>query len=81
MAEAPPVMASEDFSAFARADPAIRSLLFWVGAQPRARWDAAAGDLTRLPSLHSPRFDFNDAIIGDGIRLWRDIAAARLARA
>lgn len=52
----PPVMAAEDFNEFGRAAPKAETLLFWVGAQPQAKWDAAGGDLTKLPPLHSPRF-------------------------
>ena len=52
----PPVMASEDFNEFGRAAPQAETLLFWVGAQPQAVWDAAGGDLTKLPSLHSAKF-------------------------
>lgn len=51
-----PSMASEDFSEYGRADRRVQSMLFWVGAQPKAAWDAAGGDLTKLPSLHSARF-------------------------
>lgn len=37
-----------------KADPGeIQSLIFWLGAVPEAEWDAAKGDTTRLPSLHS----------------------------
>jgi amidohydrolase len=50
----PPVMGGEDFSRYNLADPRIESLIFWVGGVPQARWDAAHGDPTRLPSLHSP---------------------------
>jgi len=49
-----PVMGGEDFSRYHIADPRIESLIFWVGGVPRARWDAVQGDVTRLPSLHSP---------------------------
>ncbi len=52
--QVPPVMAGEDFSRYHLADPAIESLIFWVGGVPQARWDAANGDPARLPSLHSP---------------------------
>ena len=52
----PAVMAAEDFNEFGRAAPQARTLLFWVGAQPQAAWDAAGGDLTRLPPLHSARY-------------------------
>jgi hippurate hydrolase len=50
----PPVMGGEDFSRYHLADPRIESLIFWVGGVPQARWDAANGDVARLPSLHSP---------------------------
>jgi hippurate hydrolase len=50
----PPPMVGEDFGRFHGSDPTIESLLFWVGGVPRAKWDAAGGDLTKLPSLHSP---------------------------
>jgi amidohydrolase len=49
-----PVMASEDFGQFWLTDKSKQSLLFWVGGVPRAKWDAAGGDETKLPSLHSP---------------------------
>jgi len=52
--QVPPVMAGEDFSRYHLADPAIESLIFWVGGVPQARWDEADGDPARLPSLHSP---------------------------
>ena len=52
--ETPPVMGGEDFSRYHLADPRIESLIFWVGGVPQARWDAAHGDVARLPSLHSP---------------------------
>lgn len=49
-----PVMAGEDFGRYRLADPAMESLIFWVGGVPQARWDTAGGDTARLPSLHSP---------------------------
>ncbi len=49
-----PVMASEDFGQFWLTDKSKQSVLFWVGGVPRAKWDAAGGDETKLPSLHSP---------------------------
>jgi hippurate hydrolase len=52
--EVPPVMGGEDFSRYHLADPAIESLIFWVGGVPQAQWDEAGGDPARLPSLHSP---------------------------
>lgn len=49
-----PVMASEDFGQFWLADKSKESVIFWVGGVPKAKWDAAGGDETKLPSLHSP---------------------------
>jgi hippurate hydrolase len=49
----PPTMGGEDFGDFGRAANAP-SLMFWLGATPAAVFDAAGGDQTRLPSLHSP---------------------------
>ena len=49
-----PVMAGEDFGRFHLADRSIESLIFWVGGVPEARWREANGDMSRLPSLHSP---------------------------
>jgi amidohydrolase len=54
VAQVAPVMAGEDFGRFHLADPAIESLIFWVGGVPQEKWDEAAGDTSRLPSLHSP---------------------------
>ncbi|MBL8643259.1 MAG: amidohydrolase [Rhodospirillaceae bacterium] len=50
----PPPMVGEDFGRYRDTDPAIQSLLFWVGGVPKAKWDAAGGDTMKLPSLHSP---------------------------
>ena len=50
----PAVMGGEDFGRFHLADKSIESLIFWVGGTPRAKYQAAAGDSSRLPSLHSP---------------------------
>ena len=52
----PAVMVGEDFSRFYLADKSIESLMLWVGATPRDKWDAAGGDTHKLPSLHSPFF-------------------------
>ncbi|HWH22238.1 MAG TPA: amidohydrolase [Allosphingosinicella sp.] len=50
----PPVMGGEDFSRYWLADKSIESLIFWVGGVPQAKWQAANGDPSKLPSLHSP---------------------------
>lgn len=52
--EARAQMGGEDFGRYHLADPSVQSLLFWVGGVPRANWDAAKGDISKLPSLHSP---------------------------
>lgn len=57
VSEVPASMGGEDFSRYRIADPeGVQSLLFWVGATSRATWDAASGDMARLPSIHSPLF-------------------------
>jgi len=50
----PPLMVGEDVGRFWLGDQAIAGTLFWVGGVPKAKWDAVAGDTTKLPSLHSP---------------------------
>ena len=50
----PSAMASEDFSYYWLADKSAQSLIFWVGGVRQSQWDAAKGDLTKLPTLHSP---------------------------
>ena len=50
----PAAMGGEDFSRYHRADEKIESMIFWVGGVPKAKWDAAGGDTSKLPSLHSP---------------------------
>lgn len=47
-------MGGEDFSQFYLADTSIQSMLFWVGGVPKDQWAAAKGDITKLPSIHSP---------------------------
>lgn len=51
--EIPPVMGGEDFGRYYLADKSIQSLIFWVGGVPKAKWEAAKGDVSKLPSLHS----------------------------
>jgi len=48
------VMGGEDFSQYWLADKTKEATIFWVGGVPKAKWDAAGGDETKLPSLHSP---------------------------
>lgn len=51
-----PEMGGEDFSRYYRADRSIESTLFRVGAVRQSTHDAAGGDPTKLPSLHSSKF-------------------------
>lgn len=48
------VMGGEDFSRYWLADKTKQSTIFWVGGVPKAKWDAAGGNVEKLPSLHSP---------------------------
>lgn len=48
------VMGGEDFSRYWLADKSKQSTIFWVGGVPKAKWDAAGGNVEKLPSLHSP---------------------------
>jgi len=50
----PAVMGGEDFGRFHREDKSIESMIFWVGGVPQAAWQKAGGDVSKLPSLHSP---------------------------
>ncbi len=50
----PAVMGGEDFSRYYLADNSIQSLIFWVGGTPHDQYQAAGGDASKLPSLHSP---------------------------
>jgi hippurate hydrolase len=50
----PAVMGGEDFGRFWLADNNIQSLIFWVGGTPLKDYQAAGGDASKLPSLHSP---------------------------
>jgi hippurate hydrolase len=49
-----PFMVGEDVGRYWLNDPSVEGTLFWVGGVPQAKWDAAGGDTTKLPSLHSP---------------------------
>lgn len=50
----PPSMAAEDFGQFSASFPGVESTIFWVGGTPKGKWDAAGGDASKLPGLHSP---------------------------
>jgi len=47
-------MGGEDFSEFYLADKSAQSLLMWIGGVRKDKWEAAGGDITKLPSIHSP---------------------------
>ena len=64
--DAAPSMAAEDFAFMLNEKPGC---YFWLGA---AR---TTGD---NPGLHSPRFDFNDAIIPVAVEMWRSTAMSYL---
>ncbi len=64
--ETDPSMASEDFAYMLAERPGA---YLWLGA-------GREGD---NPGLHSPRFDFNDAVIPDGVRLWNETMTRALA--
>ena len=53
---ADPLMASEDFSLFALADPRPPTMMFWLGAVNPQKIQDAKEKGTRLPSLHSSEF-------------------------
>ncbi len=50
----PPVMAGEDFGRYYRADPNLKSMIFWVGGVPADQWTKSANGKLPLPSLHAP---------------------------
>jgi amidohydrolase len=54
--EGKPVMASEDFSLYALADPKPATMMFWLGAVDPQKIKDAQEKGTRLPSLHSSEF-------------------------
>lgn len=61
-----PSMASEDFAFMLDARPGAYA---WLGARREGE----------NPGLHSPRFDFNDALIPQGARLWTRLIHRALA--
>lgn len=64
--ETDPSMAAEDFAFMLEKKPGA---YLWLGA----------GKEGENPGLHSPRFDFNDYVLADGIRLWNSIISNALA--
>jgi len=47
-------MVGEDVGRYWLDDKSVSGTLFWVGGTPKDKWDAAGGDTSKLPSLHSP---------------------------
>jgi amidohydrolase len=65
---APPVMASEDFGDFSRDFPGVESTIFFVGGVPKVQWDAAGGNIAKVPGLHSPLWAPDaEAVIGTAV--------------
>ena len=64
----PPLMVGEDVGRFWVPDPSIQGTLFWIGGVRKANWDAAGGDVTKLPSLHSPLWNPDaEVVIATGV--------------
>jgi hippurate hydrolase len=64
----PPLMVGEDVGRFWVPDKSIEGTLFWIGGVRKANWDAAGGDLNKLPSLHSPLWNPDaEAVIATGV--------------
>ncbi|MEZ6197563.1 MAG: amidohydrolase [Planctomycetota bacterium] len=57
--KAEPVMGGEDFGLFGRQDPRVPICLFWLGAVPREKFEAARKEGRGLPSLHSSTFELD----------------------
>jgi len=76
-----PQMGGEDFSEYYLADPSIQSMLFWVGGVPKAKWEAVKGDVTKLPSIHSPFWAPDaPAVISTAVEAMTSAALSVLAR-
>ncbi|WP_300974877.1 amidohydrolase [Sphingomonas sp. LHG3406-1] len=75
----PAAMVGEDFSRYLIANPQGRSLLFWVGGVPQAKWDEAKGETTKLPGLHSPYWAPDaETVIGTAVQAMEAAALAAL---
>ncbi|MFN3863894.1 MAG: amidohydrolase [Erythrobacter sp.] len=62
--ETPAVMGGEDFSQYYRADREnVESLIFWVGGVRAAEWEKAQKGELQLPSLHSPFWAPDAAVV------------------
>ncbi|WP_340315122.1 amidohydrolase [Rhizorhabdus argentea] len=74
-------MGGEDFSEFYLADTSIQSMLFWVGGVRKDKWEAAGGDISRLPSIHSPFWAPDaEAVISTAVEAMTTAALTVLAK-
>lgn len=62
-----PVMGGEDFSFYGERIPAA---FYFVGLRPEG--------VDEMPSVHTPRFDFNDAVIPDCVEIMSRLALERM---
>lgn len=69
------VMGGEDFGRFYRANPTMKSMIFWVGGVPQSAIDRSKREGTELPSLHSPFWAPDaDAVISTASRAFATAA-------
>lgn len=74
-------MGGEDFSEYYLADTSIQSLLLWVGGVRKDKWEAAGGDITKLPSIHSPFWAPDaDAVVSTAIEAMTSASLAVLKK-
>lgn len=79
--EVKPAMVSEDFGQYALKGSGVRGLIFWVGGVPKAKWDAAGGDIRKLPSLHSAYWAPDaEAVITTGVEAMTTLALDQLKK-
>ncbi len=76
-----PAMVSEDFGQYALKGSGVRGLIFWVGGVPKDKWDAAGGDLRKLPALHSAYWAPDaEAVITTGVEAMTTLALDQLKK-
>jgi amidohydrolase len=76
-----PAMVSEDFGQYALKGSGVRGLIFWVGGVPKDKWDAAGGDIRKLPSLHSAYWAPDaEAVITTGVEAMTTFALDQLKK-
>jgi len=78
---ADPIMASEDFSLYALADPKPPTMMFWLGAVNPQKIQDAREKGTRLPSLHSSEFAPEaEPAIRTGVKAMTTVVEALLSK-